>query len=595
MGVNKVIYGDTPIVDLTDSTVTPQNLLAGEVAYSASGNRIVGEVVTTTVVPNPTGTPTDELNTIQIGSNIYEIPLKDKNLPYNCKINSDYIDKELLEYFLGRIKTVYNVDLHNKYFIVSLGYGTSWWDYSSFIDSPAYTFYVPDSTLLSSDGLLELAFSTGKDFSNFELYNSDCYFTAPQYSHITCYSFLAKTIGQQLDNGWDLSTASSGNTFQLFGDSTPYHISNAHYDMYVNVRYPIYVSRPFYTEDSNNVKKCILEGDFALINLNDVNVSNLTNGQTLVFNSATNKWENVSSTSGGHTILDDNGTSLTQESSLQFKGTYSHDDSTNGKTIVEVTRSMTRAEFDQLTPAEKKGIISITNESGLPWKDITGVLPAGETEIILSDNVITDNSTFEAFTDPIEVSHIDMVLVNNESSLINDILTGEDNTKVTASSNDTVEVVPWKAFDGTKRVSSGTYASPYYAWLAGNGDAPCWLQYHFDTAKYIDEVKAYVYCNNGTYTGSAKIQGSNDGTSWTDISSAVSISAPYGEEIELDFTCDGNQYTYVRLYSETAFTVYGGASIFVGEMEIYGRSSAKGIKLTFPVQAENLNVKVRIS
>ena len=74
MGVNKVIYGDTPIVDLTDSTVTPQNLLSGEVAYSASGNRVVGEVVTTTVVPNPQGTPTGELNTIQIGNDIYEIP-----------------------------------------------------------------------------------------------------------------------------------------------------------------------------------------------------------------------------------------------------------------------------------------------------------------------------------------------------------------------------------------------------------------------------------------------------------------------------------------------------------------------------------------
>ena len=301
-----------------------------------------------------------------------------------------------------------------------------------------------------------------------------------------------------------------------------------------------------------------------------------------------------SSGGGGHTILDDNGTSLAQESNLQFRGAYSRDDSTNGKTVVEVSRSMTKAEFDQLTEAEKTGIINVTDEEELPWKDITGVLPAGETEIILSDDAITVNSTFEAFTDPIEVSHTDMVLVN-EPSLINDILSSADDTKVTSSSSDSADVAPWKAFDGIKGVSSGAYASPYYSWLAGNGDAPCWLQYHFATAKYIDEVKVYVYCNNGTYTGSAKIQGSNDGTSWTDISSAVSISAPYGEEIELDFTCNGSRYSYVRLYSESAFTVYGGASIFVGEMEIYGRNSANGIKLTFPAQTENLNVKVRIT
>lgn len=42
MGVSKVIYGNTPVMDITDSTVTPQNLLSGEIAYGANGNRIVG-------------------------------------------------------------------------------------------------------------------------------------------------------------------------------------------------------------------------------------------------------------------------------------------------------------------------------------------------------------------------------------------------------------------------------------------------------------------------------------------------------------------------------------------------------------------------
>lgn len=67
---------------------------------------------------------------------------------------------------------------------------------------------------------------------------------------------------------------------------------------------------------------------------------------------------------GGHTILDDSGTSLTQRSELQFKGAYSVDDSTNQKTVVNVVRSMTRAEFDLLTIDEKTGIINITDESG---------------------------------------------------------------------------------------------------------------------------------------------------------------------------------------------------------------------------------------
>lgn len=44
MGVSKVIYGNDTIVDITDSTVNTNNLLSGEVAYGANGNRVVGSV-----------------------------------------------------------------------------------------------------------------------------------------------------------------------------------------------------------------------------------------------------------------------------------------------------------------------------------------------------------------------------------------------------------------------------------------------------------------------------------------------------------------------------------------------------------------------
>lgn len=66
----------------------------------------------------------------------------------------------------------------------------------------------------------------------------------------------------------------------------------------------------------------------------------------------------------GHTILDDEGTSLTQRDDLQFKGAYSEDDSTDEKTVVNVVREMTKAEFDELTEAEKTGLINITDITG---------------------------------------------------------------------------------------------------------------------------------------------------------------------------------------------------------------------------------------
>lgn len=65
--------------------------------------------------------------------------------------------------------------------------------------------------------------------------------------------------------------------------------------------------------------------------------------------------------SGGHTIVDDGGTALTQRTNLQFNGAYSEDNSTDDTTEIDVIREMTKAEFDQLTAAEKTGLINITD------------------------------------------------------------------------------------------------------------------------------------------------------------------------------------------------------------------------------------------
>ena len=67
--------------------------------------------------------------------------------------------------------------------------------------------------------------------------------------------------------------------------------------------------------------------------------------------------------SGGHTILDDSGTSLAQEDNLQFVGVYSEDDSVNDTTKVNIVREMTQAQYDLLSADEKKGIIRITDKN----------------------------------------------------------------------------------------------------------------------------------------------------------------------------------------------------------------------------------------
>ena len=96
--------------------------------------------------------------------------------------------------------------------------------------------------------------------------------------------------------------------------------------------------------------------------------------------------------SGGHTILNDLGSALAQEDNLQFKGTYVHDDSTNEKTVVEVVRSMTRAEFDLLSAAEKKGIIEISDESA------SGKIFSGKSLVMKTKTYTGNGSNTNAIT-----------------------------------------------------------------------------------------------------------------------------------------------------------------------------------------------------
>ena len=149
----------------------------------------------------------------------------------------------------------------------------------------------------------------------------------------------------------------------------------------------------------NELKESGGASSFADLTDVDIDDATLTNGQVPKYNSSTHKWENGTvsggggaasdisydnttsgltaddvqdaidelaqgGSGGGHTILDDSGTSLTQRADLQFKGAYSEDNSTDQITEVNVVRSMTREQFDLLSADEKVGFINITDETG---------------------------------------------------------------------------------------------------------------------------------------------------------------------------------------------------------------------------------------
>lgn len=100
----------------------------------------------------------------------------------------------------------------------------------------------------------------------------------------------------------------------------------------------------------------------------------------------------------GHTIKDDSGNALTQRSNLQFKGVYSHDDSTNSASVVEVAREMTWAEYQLLSAAEKKGLITITDRYTADAMFVNGVFVDMDNVIKSQTNVPSSDIATWSYT-----------------------------------------------------------------------------------------------------------------------------------------------------------------------------------------------------
>ena len=64
--------------------------------------------------------------------------------------------------------------------------------------------------------------------------------------------------------------------------------------------------------------------------------------------------------SGGHTIINDAGTSLAQKDNLQFKGVYTQNNGDN--TEVDICRTMTKAQMEALSGESLKGFINTSDE-----------------------------------------------------------------------------------------------------------------------------------------------------------------------------------------------------------------------------------------
>ena len=73
----------------------------------------------------------------------------------------------------------------------------------------------------------------------------------------------------------------------------------------------------------------------------------------------------------------------------------------------------------------------------------------------------------------------------------------------------------WQAFNG---VATNDLRNPNNSWGAANNTSYEYIGYHFDSAKYLDKMSLNCYSNySGNWVGNVKVEGSNDGTNWTNI------------------------------------------------------------------------------
>lgn len=136
-----------------------------------------------------------------------------------------------------------------------------------------------------------------------------------------------------------------------------------------------------------------------------------------------------------------------------------------------------------------------------------------------------------------------------------------------ADSNNSLDD-PWKAFD--HQPSQPNNSTSY--WMSAQV-LPNFLSYKFDAAKtivsYAVTTSFLVAATNSIKAW--KLQGSNNGTAWTDIDSQSNIYWVAGER-KLFTASNTTAYLYYRIYiTETN----GGASAHIAELELFGQADTQ--------------------
>lgn len=109
-----------------------------------------------------------------------------------------------------------------------------------------------------------------------------------------------------------------------------------------------------------------------------------------------------------------------------------------------------------------------------------------------------------------------------------------------ASSN---SATAFQAFDGDTTFNNNDTTS---GWRSSVGGIPAWLQYQFPTATLADRYSITVWKSNYSAPRDFKLQGSQNGSAWTDLDTQTGLNWFAGETKNFQFT-NTTAYVYYRL------------------------------------------------
>ena len=163
-------------------------------------------------------------------------------LPYIVQTNPSYVSQEQLAEFQD-IANHFNVDFDvaNSNVIGFKTFEGTWWDYSTYIDTPCYTFYFLDYTTC------ETTWKSGQNFGNFKLYDPD-YYVDVAMPVIKTVRFHARGQVMGAYKGYicDYSFQSAGGYViqnkRMFGTAVPVSIDNVKYQDSALPQYPVFVT-----------------------------------------------------------------------------------------------------------------------------------------------------------------------------------------------------------------------------------------------------------------------------------------------------------------------------------------------------------------